>query len=61
MNQLAGDRSYQEVLQREELKPAIGDIADSYSFAFRITMIIVALIAILGIIITLRLPKPKSG
>ncbi len=61
MNQLAGDRSYQEVLQKEELKPAIGDIADSYSFAFRITMIIVALIAVLGIIITLRLPKPKSG
>ncbi len=61
MNQLAGDRSYQEVLAEEELKPAIADIADAYSFAFRITMVIVALIAILGVFITLRLPRPKSA
>jgi hypothetical protein len=61
MNQLAGDRSYQEVLAEEELKPAIADIADAYSFAFRITMVIVTLIAILGVFITLRLPRPKSA
>lgn len=61
MNQLAGDRSYQKILQDEELKPAVADIADSYSFSFRITMVLVALISVLGAIVTLRLPKAKDA
>lgn len=62
MNQLAGgQQSYQDVLQDEELKVAVADISDAYSFAFRIVMLMVAGIAAVGLLVTTRLPKPKSG
>ena len=58
MNQIASDgKSYQDILQDEELKPALADIAESFSFGFRIVMILVALISLMGIVITWRLPK----
>lgn len=58
MNQIATDgKSYQDLLQDEELKPALADIAESFSFGFRIVMILVALISLMGILITWRLPK----
>lgn len=53
----AGTRSYQEVLEDEEMKPAVAIIEKAFSFGFRIVMGIVALIALLGAGATLKLPK----
>lgn len=62
MNQLAGSQqSYQEVLHDQELQTAVEDIADAYSFGFRVVMFLVAVIALLGLLTTRRLPEPKSG
>jgi len=62
MNQLAGNQqSYQEVLQDRELQTAVADIADAYSFGFRVVMLLVAAIALLGLLTTRRLPEPKSS
>jgi MFS family permease len=56
----AGSKTYQDLLRDPELSAATKDISEGFAYAFRIELIIVALISLIGLLSAFLLPKPRK-